>query len=204
MRSSFMVVSSMVLGLAAGPALAQSPQLGGEMKHIMVHLHGTHLGGHVDPLVPTPILRDYGQTYTGNASVLTGTMYNAQYGWMVEGFWAPPVGSHLWIEQIAATAGLRVYSGGTMMNQGTFDPIFGTAGSSARIMWSGSMLHNWYAVDRAGAYEATYRIYFGDALGAPTPGYMADEVELNWAAVPAPGTACVMALAGLAGARRRR
>lgn len=203
MRSNLIACSAAVLTLGGGMALAQSPQLGGEMKHIMVHLHGNMLEGHVDPIVPTPIMRDYGQVYTGNAGVLSGTMYNAQYGWMVDGFWAPPVGSHLWIEQITATAGLRVYSGGTMMNQGTFAPIFGTAGSSARIMWSGSMLHNWYAVDQAGSFEATYRIYFGDAVGAPTPGYMADEVQLNWTAVPAPGTACVMALAAVLARRRR-
>jgi hypothetical protein len=136
----------------------------------------------VDGSIPTPELRNYGETYMGNASVLNGTMYNAQYGWMVEGFWSPPPGSSIWIEQTSATAGLMAYSGGTMMNQGTFAPIFGTAGSSPRIMWDGRMLHNWYAVTSPGRYSATYRIYFGDGNGVATPGYDAGEVVLRWIA----------------------
>jgi hypothetical protein len=174
------------------------------MKHIMVHLHGTALEGHVDASVATPIMVDYGQTYAGNAAALNGRMYNAQYGWMVEGFWAPPAGSVLWIEQLSATPGLLSYSGGTMMNQGSFAPIFGTAGSSSRIQWNGAMLHNWYAATSAGDYSATYRIYFGDAQGNATDGFQAGEVTLNWTAVPAPGAAGALGLAGLLATRRRR
>lgn len=162
------------------PAFAQMPRMGGEMKHILVHLHGQMLEGHVDTLVATPILRDYGEEYMGAASVLNGTMYNAQYGWMAEGFWTPPQGSFLWIERTSATPGLLAYRGGTMMNPGSYDPIFGTGGSSPRIMWDGTMLHNWYAATAEGRYSATYRIYFGDADGTETPGYEAGEVELTW------------------------
>jgi hypothetical protein len=197
------VVGAFILSFA-GSATAQMPQMGGEMKHIMVHLHGTMLEGHVDPLVPTPLLRNYGESYMGSASVLNGTMYNAQYGWMVEGFWAPPAGSFLWIEQLDTTPGLLAFSGGTMMNPGTFTPIFGTGGSSPRIQWNGTMLHNWYAAVAPGNYEATYRIYFGDANGVATPGYMADEVTLNWTAVPTPGAASMAAAGALRLTRRRR
>jgi MYXO-CTERM domain-containing protein len=123
---------------------------------------------------------------------------------MVEGFWAPPAGSVLWIEQLSATPGLLSYSGGTMMNQGSFAPIFGTAGSSSRIQWNGAMLHNWYAATSAGDYSATYRIYFGDAQGNATDGFQAGEVTLNWTAVPAPGAAGALGLAGLLATRRRR
>lgn len=205
MKSVSSVFSTLALVAFAGSALAQTPQMGGPMKHIMVTLTGgTSLEAMVDPSVPTPVMQNYGHTYTGNAGVLNGTMYNAQYGWMVEGFWAPPSGSLLWIEQLSATPGLLAYSGGTMMNQGTFAPIFGTGGSSPRIQWSGTMLHNWYAATAAGDYSANYRVYFGDANGAATSGYMASEVTLNWTAVPTPGAAAVLGLGGLFATRRRR
>jgi hypothetical protein len=179
------------------------PQMGGPMKHIAVHLHDNMLEAHVDDMVGTPVLQNYGEMYMGNASVLNGTMYNAQYGWMAEGLWAPPSGSFLWIEQLSATAGLSIFSGGTMMNPGTFDPIFGTDGSSNKIMWGGSMLHNWYSVTTPGDFSATYRLYFGDANGAAISGYEAAEVTLNWTTVPTPGAAAALALAAVRGRRRR-
>ncbi|MFG0292237.1 MAG: hypothetical protein ACF8MJ_03680 [Phycisphaerales bacterium JB050] len=187
-----------------GIAYADMPQMGGPMKHIMVSLDGDMLMAHVDPSVPTPVLMDYGHEYDGDASVLNGTMYNAQYGWMVEGFWAPPSGSSIWIEQTSATPGLLAYSGGTMMDQGSFDPIFGTDGSSPRIEWDGTMLHNWYAVTAPGEYLASYAVYFGDDLGNPIPGFEPAQVTLQWNAVPTPASAALLGLAGCIGIRRRR
>ncbi len=154
-------------------ALAQSPRMGGPMEHIMVSLTGQQLDAMTMAEQP-PLLQNYGEIYTGPASILTGTAYNAQYGWMVEGFWSPPAGSSLWIECVAATPGLRAYA------PSTYTPIFGTADSSMRLRWSGTMLHNWYAVDGAGLYQATYLVYFGDAAGVPTPGYAPGEVTLRW------------------------
>ncbi|MCC6675807.1 MAG: hypothetical protein IT436_01560 [Phycisphaerales bacterium] len=159
--------------VAASTALAQSPKMGGPMEHIMVSLTGNQLEAMTMPTEP-PLLKNYGETYAGPASILTGTFYNAQYGWMVEGFWSPPAGSSIWIECLSATPGLRAYA------PTTFTPVFGTAESSMRIRWSGVMLHNWYAADGAGLYNAQYRIYFGDADGNPTPGYRPGEVTLQW------------------------
>lgn len=183
-------------------AHAQTPQLGGPMEHVMVHLHGTmlHAHAHASGLV----MQNHGQTYAGAAGVLNGTHYNAQYGWMIEGFWSPPAGAHLWIEQTAATEGLLAYRGGNMMNPGDFQPIFGADGSDTRILWDGSMLHNWYAASDPGLYTATYSVYFGDAAGVPLDGYQAGAVELSWVVVPAPGTAGLLAACALAGARRER
>lgn len=152
------------------------------MKHVSVGYDDLNqtLTVHVDDNVPTPVLQNYGQTYDPPADVLNGTWYNAQYGWVVEGFWAPPGNAQIWIEQVSATQGLRAYSGGTMMNMGTFEPIFGTEGSDAAIQWSGTMLHNWYAVTTGRAFEATYRVFFGDAAGVPLEGYGSAEVTFHW------------------------
>jgi len=176
-----------VLGVLvlAGAAIAHEPQMGGEMEHIMMHLHGSMLHAHVHNAGPL-VLQNYHEAYKGEASVLDGQWYNSQYGWMVEGFWAPPSGSVIWIEQVSATPGLHVYSGGTMMNMRSFAPIFGTGGSSPRIQWDGLMLHNWYAATEPGTYSATYSIYFGDANGMPTPGYMPAQATLSWELAPPP------------------
>ncbi|MBL8963340.1 MAG: EF-hand domain-containing protein [Phycisphaerae bacterium] len=154
----------------------------------MVSFDGVDLYVMVDHHVDMPIMRNYGETYTGDASVLNGVMYNAQYGWMVEGFWSPPTNALLWIEQSDVSPAIRSYSGGTMMNQGTFSPIFSTDGSAPRIQWSGSMLHNWYATAVTGDFNATYMVYFGDEMGVPIPGYGHAEVTIDWVAVAPPGT----------------
>jgi len=166
-------IALLALAAAAPAALAQSPRMGGRMEHVMVALVGDRIEVTTMAVVP-PLLRNYGESYAGAASVLTATMYNAQYGWVVEGFWTPPDGSSIWIECLSATPGLRAYA------PVTFAPIFGTESTAMGIRWSGAMLHNWYAVDGAGLYSADYRVYFGDAAGQPTPGFEPGQVTLRW------------------------
>ena len=205
MKISMVVVP--VLLASAGVASAQMPHMGGDMKHVMVHRMMDDVMVMVDTMVPTPELQNYGEMYMGNASVLNDTWYNAQYGWMKEGTWTPPTGAFVWIEQTSATPGLMAFKGGKMSNMDahTFEPIFGTDGSSPRIMWDGTMLHNWYAVSApGGTYEATYKVYFGDASGVALDGYGAGEATLTWVAVPTPGAALTLALGGLCASHRRR
>lgn len=168
------IALSMATVIPVRPSSAQGPDLGGEMKHIEVRLVETELRAEVDPLVATPVLRDSGVAYAGGASVLNGSTFNAQYGWTVGGFWAPPIGAFVYIEQIDATPGLRVYA------QGTYAPIFSTGGSSPRIRWNGAMLHNWYSTTTPGPHEATYLVYFGDAAATPLIGYQAATVTLHF------------------------
>jgi len=198
---------AVLVAVAASTAHAQMPQMGGAMKHIMVHWDGSVLTGHVDTTVPTPDLKNYGETYMGNAAALNGTWYNAQYGWIKDGAWSPPSESLLWLERVSASPGLMVLKGGRMstMASHTFEPIFGTSGSPSRLAWDGTMLHNWYSTPAPGStYESTYRIYFGDSTGTPLGGYDAAEVTLTWNAVPAPSVGAAFALSGLLTLRRRR
>lgn len=178
-------LASLALALALAPgALGVNPVMGGPMKHVMVELMAGQVHVMVDPNVETPLLRRRADVHTGAAAVLTDTMYNAQYGWMAEGPEQPPLNAFFWIEQVSATPGLLAYSGGSMMNPATYAPIFGTGGSAARILWSGTMQHNWYASIVPGQYSASYRVYVGDASGAPVPGFTPGEVTLNWIAPP--------------------
>lgn len=192
-------VTSAFALFAAAHAAADTPRMGGPMKHVVVSFDGAAIHAEPDPLVATPLLQNYGATYAAPADVLNGTMYNAQYGWMVEGFWSAPEGAVIWIEELEAPATLETYRG-----MSSYLPIFGTNASSQRLQWGGGMMHNWYASEFPGTFEATYRVYFGAPDGTPLPDFGAATVTLNWVAVPTPASTALLAFAGLAALRRRR
>ena len=91
--------------------------------------------------------------------------------------------AHLWIEVIDQSMGLKSYQAVGLYGVNADDspavdpaahgyaPIFGTAGSSPRWRWDGTMDHNTYAVPLAflsrpnQEFFATYRIYVGDSQG---------------------------------------
>jgi hypothetical protein len=193
------------IALLTFPAAGANPKMGGPMKHIAVGFDGQSLTAWVDPAVPTPGLQNYEETYSGAAAILNGKMYNAQYGWMIEGFWQPPEGSLLWITRMGSTPGLAVYRG-DMQSQNAFAPIFTTDGSSPSIAWNGAMLHNWYAVEAPGDYASTYKVYFGDAMGNALDSYGSADVMLEWTGVPGPASISLAGIASMAfmGVGRRR
>lgn len=162
-------------------ATCNAQHMGGPMKHVMIGLDGNSLTAMIDPNVPTPVLQRYwDEQYEGNASVLNDTWYNAQYGWMIEGAWQPPQGAQLWIEQLDASPNLLAYL------RMAFDPIFGTDGSSPRILWDGTMMHNWYASAIHEPAFATYLVYLGDDSGEPINGYDGVQVDFVWNIEPCP------------------
>ncbi len=181
MRSSLTVVTAFrvlaVLGLAAS-ASADTPRLGGPMVHVEVGFDGAALDIHKNDGAAL-ILRAYpGEVYDAPADCLTETMYNGQYGWVISGAWTLPPGTSLWIEELSATPGLGAYAARTSAS--AYAPIFGTGGSPEAISWNGMMAHNWYSTLQTGRYQATYRVYLGDASGNPVDGYAAAEVRLDW------------------------
>lgn len=160
------------------------------MKHIGIHLVGTSIQLAVDETVPTPMLRALDEPDEFDPAqpwaVLQDKAHNFQYGWLIGGLWGPPFGLGVWVELLDATDGLETYSSIAPLS-GTYAPIFGTAGSSNLWQWGGSMIHNAYAVENPtlSSYQATYRVYIGDAVtGAPTPGYQSDVVTLTFNATP--------------------
>jgi hypothetical protein len=192
--------------LASSSALAQmeGPPMGGPMQMYSVAVDVANQSLMATPMgnFSTVQLQYHDATYMGNASVLNGMAFNAQWGWIASGF--ADLGSNsLWIELLSADPGLEIYRGGTMMNPGDYSAILGTNGSANRIQWSGSMLHNWYATTEAGYYEHTYRIYVGDAQGNDM-GWQSAQVTWSWNLVPAPGAVAALGAFGLVGGRRRR
>lgn len=166
-------ISSVFVLASTTAVFAQTPQMGGPMKHLMVGLDGTQvmaMNPHAEPME----LRNYGDVYAGAASVLDGTAYNGQYGWMAMAGLSLPAGSSLWIELEDATNGVMVYRGGT------FKPLHGTDGSTMAFEWDGRMLHNWWAVSDVGSYQADMVVYLGDSAGAPIDGYEPARTTLRW------------------------
>lgn len=212
-------------GMFVRPSLGgdqESPMTGAGMKHAMINFDGSDISVHLGTETPTPILRELQAPNefdpTKPWSVLIDKAYNAQHGWLIDGIWSPPTGLAVWIEELSSSPELDVYQGGMYMNPmmidaQTFDPIFGTDGSSSTWKWEGMMAHNAYAVANPTtvSYSATYRVYLGDAitgiepLQSGSPVYGSDTVTFNFIGVPEPST-LLLSLAALCGpmARYRR
>lgn len=179
MRIAHSIVAAAAAVTLSSLAHAGMPPMGGPMTHIMVTFDGAAMHAHVPSTEPR-VLQNYGEAYDAPADVLDGMWFNAQYGWMPDGFWEPPAGTFVWIEETSAPDALDTYQAMT------FEPIFGTEGAPARWMWSGTMTHNWYAATEPGLYEATYSVYFGDGDGTPDKSYAPTEIVLSWV-LPAEG-----------------
>ena len=164
-----------VLALASGWASGSQPKMGGEMNHVLVSVYQKTVYVSIERPWEVPhTLYNYDETYDGPASVLNGTGYNAQFGWLANGFINLPGDATMWVEAIEQTDGLRTHE------QGTFQPIFGTDGSPLRWEWNGTMTHNWSSAFSTGDYAATYRVYVGYTDGTPYPGYTPGEITLAW------------------------
>lgn len=145
------------------------------MMHLLVSQSDQSLQFGFETPIDGPLeMTVQGDSFSGAASVLNGLAVNAQFGWLASGFFSLPAGSGVFVRAIHQDAGLVAYDGFT------FDPIFGTDGSSDVWQWSGAMTHNWYGVSSPGLYEATYEVYVGDSSGASLDGWTGALVELSW------------------------
>jgi len=169
-------VGVLACGVLGNNNPAGSPPLGGPMSHLLVTVVGqnpsTRLGGEFFTGFESPGLNPVSMieppvTYDGGATVLNGSWFNAQYGWLVSGFWGLPAGSTLWVRVVDQTPGLETYAGRDFNGYLQYEPLFGTAGSSDLMAWDGTMLHNYYAVRAPGSYSATYEVFVGDDFGVP-------------------------------------
>jgi hypothetical protein len=115
-----------------------------------------------------------GQGFTGPASVLNGTGYNGQFGWLANGFIALPPGSGMFVRTFDGSPWISVYT------QSGFDPILGTRGSDPVWQWDGAMVHNWYATGVHGDHTITHEVFVGDQLGRPLDGWTAGVIELQF------------------------
>ncbi|MEO0511432.1 MAG: hypothetical protein AAF108_00850 [Planctomycetota bacterium] len=150
--------------------------LGGPMKHLLISQAGQSLAFSFETPVDGPLELTQAplNEFTGAASVLNGTGYNAQFGWLASGFFSLPVGSGVFVRTLEQSEGLSAY------DAFTFQPILGTDGSDEVWQWSGAMTHNWYTASSPGVYAASYEVFVGDALGQPLDGWDSALVDLSW------------------------
>jgi len=199
----------LTVSIAAGSAIAgfEAPNAHTwPMEHVMISMTNNQIDAHTNDGAMVDLLRFAGESYSGDASVLDDSYYSDQYGWVADGFIDLSAGEFMWISFVSGTDGLDVYEGGrrTMSDTHTYDAIQGTDGSDNAWMWSGVMTHNWYSVQEAGLYEATYEVYVGDADGNALTAYTSDTVTLNFNAVPAPSSLALLGMGGVVATRRRR
>ncbi|MEQ9459452.1 MAG: hypothetical protein RIG82_00680 [Phycisphaeraceae bacterium] len=202
MRSLITKLIVVTLTLAAtNLTRADGVSLGGLMNHINVGVSAP-----VDGSFPLTITLD---TDPGDGlemilgepplpepyDVLVDRAYNAQFGWLRQGRWAPGPGEAAFIELIDATPGLSIYEGAFASDSGggisdglngehSLNPIFGTDGSPMVWQWDGRMTHHWNVSDAPGSYETTFRVFVAENLnGLPgdlSPTFIPGEITLTW------------------------
>jgi len=205
-RTFSLAVLSVVLVVTAHAQAQVWPQTIGPMNHALINLNGAN-EIELDLETPAPLeMYNFGESHNNPADVLDGKFYNDQYGWLANGAFAPPVDGGIWVRLVDATPGLEFYAGGMrpMKANHSYAPLFGTDGSSDIWQWGGTMTHHWVTAPVLGDYAATFEVYVGDGVtGTPLAGYTADQITLNWTAVPEPSVAALL-LMGLPVLLRRR
>ncbi len=164
------------------------------MKHALVSQHGAGLSIHVADTPPAPVtmMSGIGSDYTPDKfAVLESVYFNAQYGWLPDGFFSLPADTSIWIERTAASqpvgATFLVYEAGNMsegMATWTMNEVYSHDG--ARWQWDGLMQHDYFTADLPGEYAMTFRVYVGDHQGVPRTDFEAAETTFFFRVVPEP------------------
>ena len=207
---------TLVLAAIGSSAYADIPTLGGPMSHMLVTLFQNEIFITFEsPSMATVEMQDNAGTFTGNPSVLNDLGYNAQFGWLANGFISVPPSSGIFVRTSSISEHLSVFE------QGSYDEIMGTNTSPDIWQWDGTMIHNWYATQVHGTHHASYEVFVGDLSGNPLDGFTSGFIDLNFiygpdlsnrigsitgsiGAVPTPGALSVLALGAIIGGRRRR
>lgn len=206
------------IAIMTGSACASTPTLGGSMSHLLITLFQNQVFVTFEsPSLSTVNMQDNDGDFLGGASVLNGMGYNAQFGWLANGFISLPPDTGVFVRSLGGSPHLNVYE------QTSFASILGTDDSSDVWQWDGTMTHNWYSTDTHGPHFTRYEVFVGDTAGNPLDGFSSATVDLTFeygpdlsgrvgvknthsiGAIPAPGALATVGM-GLCvlGARRRR
>lgn len=162
------------------PAMA-NPTLGGPMSHLLVSVFQQTVYLTLEsPDMGTVVMQE-GHGFNGPAGVLNGTGYNAQFGWLANGFIALPSGAGMFVRTIGGSPWITVYS------ESGFQPILGTRGSDPVWQWNGTMVHNWYATRVHGEHTVTHEVFVGDQFARPLDGWTPGIIDLGFLYAPVKG-----------------
>lgn len=210
-------VTITALGVLGSSAIAQVPSLGGPMSHLLVTLfqNEIYITFETQSLANVD-MQDNAGDFLGNSSILNDRGYNAQFGWLANGFISLPPSTGIFVRTTSISEHLSVYE------EGSYHSILGTDDSDAVWQWDGTMTHNWYATDVHGPHFASYEVFVGDLSGNPLEGFTSGFVDLNFqygpdlsgrigtksssivGTVPTPATTGIFALASCFVCKRRR
>jgi hypothetical protein len=87
-----------------------------------------------------------------------GMAFSKRYGFMMDASDPLPENTAMWIRKVSGSGGLEAYR--QLAYPPTWEPIFGTAGSSNALYWNGVMFHPAFAAPAGtNGYTATLEIY---------------------------------------------
>ncbi|MDF1809270.1 MAG: hypothetical protein P1U42_06205 [Phycisphaerales bacterium] len=154
---------------------ADTPTLGGPMSHLLITLFQNQIFvTYESPSMSTVEMQDNDGSFVGNTDVLNDMGYNAQFGWLANGFISLPPSSGIFVRTISSSPHLSVYE------EGSFSEILGTGLSDEIWQWDGTMTHNWYATDVHGPHSARYEVFVGDLAGNPLLGFESGFIDFNF------------------------
>ncbi len=171
------------------------------MKHANVALADGALSIHIGtpPVSPVTAVSGFGVDYTPDKfDVLEDTYFNAQHGWLPDGFFNElPDAGLIWIKRTGVSqppgATLKVYEGGNMMEgmeAWTMQEIYSVDGFA--WPWDGLMQHDYFTADTPGNYSMSFEVYVGSPEGTPIEGFAPATTTFDFVVVPEP--ACLTLL----------
>jgi len=97
-----------------------------------------------------------------------------------------PDDRELWIRKLSSSPGISFYDYNDFASVQTWNPIFGTAGTSNATNWSGLMWHFGAAAQPGtNTYAAVFEIYVvNTTTGAEVTNSSSGPFELSWTSVP--------------------
>jgi hypothetical protein len=191
------------LALASG-GLSQAAELtsvpmGGSMVHANVAYHAAQnrLEAHMESVVPQLTPLDVSSPADSFAPAdpwfscldptQQGQAFNRQYGFVMDASTDTlPAGTGISIRMLSRTPGVSTYRYRSSAGARSWDPIFGTAGSTNLFQWNLSMFHPAIAAPPTnGTHSATFEAFLvntntGQEVAAIAPA----PFTLNWTIVP--------------------
>ena len=118
-----------------------------------------------------------------------GLSFSRRYGFVMSPDTTPdmlPAGTGIWIRKLSGSAELGLYRCHMMSLPKKWEPIFGTAGTTNALFWSGTMFHPCaVAAPGTNSFTATFEAYLvNTATGTEVPGSKSEPFVFNWTNVP--------------------
>ncbi len=116
-----------------------------------------------------------------------GLAFSRRYGFVMHAMTDYlPFDRELWIRKLSSASGLSFYDYNDFVSPKTWNPIFGTTGTTNATYWSGLMWHiGVTAPPSTNTYSATFEIFvMNTATGQAVPNSSSGAFQLEWTCVP--------------------